>query len=80
MDSARCESTCDELSGGSVAFQPGRTHVFDYSSEVVTTLAGATDEESRLHVTATAEVTANSACDLTLQVGSGSEGGRGEER
>ena len=51
-----------------MTFQPGKTHVYDYSADVVTTLSGATDEESRLHVTATAEVTANTPCDLTLQV------------
>ena len=67
-DSAKCALTCDQTAGEGGLFKPGQTHVYDYSSDVVTTLAGATDEESRLHVTATAEVTANSACDLTLQV------------
>ncbi|XP_043197116.1 uncharacterized protein LOC122367779 [Amphibalanus amphitrite] len=67
-DVTTCARVCEDPTGAGGMFQPGSTHVFDYTSDVVTTLAGATDEESRLHVTATAEVTASTACDLTLQL------------
>ena len=77
---AKCARTCSAPygSGAHVTFQSGRVHVYDYSSDVVTTLAGATDEQSRLHVTATAEIAANSACDLTLQVRLGTDSSPGD--
>ncbi|XP_037094876.1 LOW QUALITY PROTEIN: uncharacterized protein LOC119114923 [Pollicipes pollicipes] len=63
----KCAAFCVSPEQTKLAYQPGKTYVYEYSSDTETTLAGATDEASRLHVTATAEITANSGCDFTLQ-------------
>ncbi|XP_037091139.1 apolipophorins-like [Pollicipes pollicipes] len=64
----RCASYCLSADNSKFAYTAGQTYVYAYTSDVVTTLAGATDEASRLHVKATAEIAANSACDFTLQL------------
>lgn len=64
----KCAASCVDSDSAQFAYEAGRTYVYDYSSDVETTLAGATDEASRLHVAAVAELTANSGCDLTLQL------------
>lgn len=49
-------------------YTPGTTYVYRYEASTLTTLQGAIDEGSGLHVEATAEIQVLTPCDMVLRV------------
>ena len=64
----QCAAYCLTAEPSKFSYSAGQTYHYGFRSTVRTDLRGASDETSSLEVTARAEIVANSACDLTLQV------------
>ncbi len=62
----QCATTCPDTQ--KFAFAPGTTYEYRYESDVTTSIPGATEESSALHVTATARVETLSNCEMALVV------------
>jgi hypothetical protein len=64
IDDNTCATTCTE--SAKFAYEAGNTYSFAYEADTVTSLLGASEEHSSLHVQATAEVHVLSQCELAL--------------
>lgn len=65
---SQCATTCPETS--KLPFVPGHTYEYSYASDVMTSIPGATEESSALHMTATVRLEALSACEMAISVSS----------
>nr|UEK51469.1 MTTP-like protein [Parasacculina yatsui] len=68
-EGATCSVTCPVVTdGGGLYYEQGMTYVYNYASDVETTISGSTEEASRLHATAKVLLTSDGACDLQIQL------------
>jgi len=62
-----CAAICDTAQT-KLFFEPGKTYVYDYEGETLTTIEGAMEEVSGLHVKTTARIHAMSPCEMQLEL------------
>jgi hypothetical protein len=56
------------LGGNKFKYVLGKTYVYDYTANTLTSVQGGTKEKSQLHLSATAGFHVLSECDFVLQV------------
>lgn len=61
-----CATTCD-LSE-TAKYTPGQTYEYDFQSKIVTSIPGATEEESRLKMSAQVQLEALTPCELAIRL------------
>lgn len=49
-------------------YEEGKSYIYNFETEVITSVVGTTDETNKIKVKGQASVAAQSACDLTLTV------------
>ncbi|CAH1772638.1 unnamed protein product [Owenia fusiformis] len=66
LDESKCSSHCKE----SVKFryQPGTTYSYRYEADTVTSVQGASEEHSSLHIRATANIEVIEPCEMVLKL------------
>jgi len=62
-----CAPICD-IAQTKLFFEPGKTYVYDYEGETLTTIDGAMEEVSGLNIKAQARIHALSPCEMQLQL------------
>ena len=70
VDDNTCATTCTE--SAKFSYEVGQTYSFVYEADTVTSLQGATEEHSSLHVRSAADIHVLSPCEFALTVSTNS--------
>ena len=62
----QCSTTCPDTQ--KFSFVPGKTYEYRYESDALTSIPGATEESSALHMSATVRLETLSTCEMALSV------------
>ena len=68
IDDTQCATATCDLAAGKFAYSVGSMYKFMYEADTVTSLQGAAEEHSSLHVRAEAQVHVVSRCEFALTV------------
>ena len=56
------------LESSKLGFSEGKTYYYDYKTDISTSVIGGSSLESRIHLSAKAELSAISPCEIQLEV------------